>query len=504
MITEDFRTCPETGLRIHNPTAALVKWNVVTAILFLALGGFMGFLVVLTRWPSVHYLGMVNYYRYLTLHGIDALLVWIIFFEIALVHFTSAVLLNTRSVLLFAGWIAYALMLVGAVFINIVVLAGKADVMFTSYVPLKADAVYYLGVIIFAVGALTAFGHFFGNIMQAKRDGFYKHSLPLGTYGLAAASIIAVLTLAHGAVIMIPVFFWSMGLIHYIDPGTYRLIFWGLGHPSQQINVCAMVSVWYMSAAFLLDAKPLNEKLSRTAFVLYIFFINVASEHHLLVDPIFSAWHKIINTSYVMHLAVLASMMHAFSVPASIELALRKKGYDKSLFEWLKKAPWSNPSFSALAISILLFGFLGGITGVIFGTEQFNIIRHNTIAITGHFHGTVVAGTTVAFMGFTYLLIKYIFQRELVMQKLAMWQPWLYGIGVALISIGMMSAGSFGVPRRHYDITFSGAPFSFTFDPSIDMFMSMMGIGGVLATIGGVAYIVVALGSILYGRKINA
>ncbi len=498
----EFRTCSFTGLKIHKPAEDLIKWNVITAVLFLALGGLMGLFMGLTRWPSVHYLDPTYYYRYLTLHGFDALLVWIIFFEVALVYFTSAVLLNTRTVIPSAGWVAYSLMLIGAIFVNITTFAGKADVLFTSYVPLKASGVYYTGVIIFAVGALTAFGHFFANIIQAKRDGAYKHSLPLGTFGMAAASIIAVVTLAHGAVIMIPTLLWSIGLIKYLDPGTYRLIFWGLGHPSQQINVCAMVAAWYMVSAFVLGGRPVNEKLSRTAFVLYIFFINVASEHHLLVDPIFSNWHKIINTSYVMHLAVFASMVHAFAIPASMEVALREKGYTNGLFEWLKKAPWGNPAFSGTFLSIIGFGFLGGTTGVIAGTEQFNIIRHNTFFITGHFHGTVVVGTTLAFMAFSYLLLPYIFKRELIMPKLAAVQPYLYFIGVSMISIGMMAAGALGVPRRHWDITFSGAPFSFSFDPSVDMFLSIMGIGTIIAVLGGIIYVVVIVGSALFGRKV--
>ncbi len=498
----EFRTCSLSGLRIERSTEDLIKWNVIVAILLLAVGGLFALFVALTRWPSVHLLPLEWYYRLLTLHGIDALLAWIIFFEMALVHFTSAALLGTRSYAPGVGWLAFALMLIGGVLINIIVLLGKADVMFTSYVPLKASPLYYLGVILFAVGALVGFGLFFYNIVKSRKDGGYKRSLPLGSFGMAAASIIGVLTILHGAVIMIPTFLWSVGLIPGVDPSIYRLIFWGLGHPSQQINVCAMVAVWYMVAGFVTGAKPVNEKLSRTAFVLYIFFINVASEHHLLVDPAFSTWHRIINTSYVMHLAVLASMIHAFAIPASIEVVLRKKGYTRGLFEWLKKAPWGNPAFSSIALSILLFGFLGGITGVVFGTEQFNIIRHNTFAITGHFHGTVVGGTTVAFMGFTYLLIPYVFRKELIMEGLAKWQPYLYGIGVAILSIGMMSAGSFGVPRRHYDITFSGAPFSFTFDPAIDMFMSMMGLGGLLAFVGGAAFILVALGSVMYGRRI--
>ena len=52
-----------------------------------------------------------------------------------------------------------------------------------------------------------------------------------------------------------------------------------------------------------------NEKISRMAFVLYILFISMASAHHLLVDPGFSSAWKIVNTSYFMYMAVLASMV---------------------------------------------------------------------------------------------------------------------------------------------------------------------------------------------------
>ena len=43
----------------------------------------------------------------------------------------------------------------------------------------------------------------------------------------------------------------------------------------------------------------------------------------------------------------------------------------------------------------MIFGFGGGITGVTLGTQQINIIAHNTLRIPGHFHVTVVGGTTL-------------------------------------------------------------------------------------------------------------
>jgi cytochrome c oxidase subunit 1 len=104
----------------------------------------------------------------------------------------------------------------------------------------------------------------------------------------------------------------------------------------------------------------MSEKVSRTAFLLYILFITIASAHHLLVDPGLTSSWKILNTSYAFYLAVLASMVHGLTVPGSIEVAQREKGFTKGLFEWLRKAPWSNPAFSGVFMSIIGFGFLGG------------------------------------------------------------------------------------------------------------------------------------------------
>ena len=91
--------------------------------------------------------------------------------------------------------------------------AGRADVLFTSYPPLKAHPLFYLGVILFAVGALLAVGLFFATLVVAKREKTYTGSVPLVVYGAITAAIIAVITLLHGAAIYIPTFLWSLGLI---------------------------------------------------------------------------------------------------------------------------------------------------------------------------------------------------------------------------------------------------------------------------------------------------
>src|SRR5262245_7633655 len=223
-------------------------------------------------------------------------------------------------------------------------------VMVTSYAPLGAHPTFYLGLVLFALGAIIACVVFFGTLVVARAERTYRNSVPLVTFGAITAAIIAVFTIAAGAIILIPTFLWSLGLVSYIDSLMYRTVWWAFGHSSQQINVAAHVSVWYAIAAIVFNAKPMSEKVSRAAFLLYILFLQLASAHHLLADPGLTSNWKIFNTSYAMYLAVLASMVHGLTVPGAIEVAQREKGYDRGLFEWLRKAPWSNPSFSAMFI----------------------------------------------------------------------------------------------------------------------------------------------------------
>ena len=497
-----FRTCPTTGLKVHKDADALIKANAVVATVALLIGGIAAILVLLTRWQAVHLLDAVWFYRVLTIHGMNMLIFFILFFEMAVLYFASAVLLNSRVAAPKLAWGAFALMVLGAALVEWTMMTGKADVLFTSYVPLRADPNFYLGVILFAVGALVVVSIFFATLVVAKRERTYEGSVPLVTFGGITAAIIAVITLVHGAAIYIPTSLWSMGVMD-VDPQVYRLVWWGLGHSSQQINVAAMVSIWYLLGALTVGAVVVNEKISRTAFVLYILFISMASAHHLLVDPGFSPSWKIVNTSYFMYMAVLASMLHGFTVPAGVELGMRLRGYTQGIFGWLRRAPWGDPGFSSLCLSVVVFGFVGGITGVTFGTEQINIIAHNTLRIPGHFHATVVSGTAMAFMGVTYYVIPLIFRKKVAFYGMARWQPYVFAIGMLIFSMAMTFAGSFGVPRRHWDITFAGAPFDMAFSPAVDLVIGVMAIGGLLGALGGGMYILITVWSVFFGKPMG-
>ena len=504
MANTTFRTCPDTGLKLFSTTETLIKANAVLGVVFLLIGGTYGLFVGLTRWQAVHLLNAQDFYMVLTLHGLNVLIFWLIFFEIAVLYFASSVLLGCRLATPKWAWTGFALMLIGAVMNNVIVLQGNSTVMMTSYVPMAADPLFYLSLILFAVGALIGCFVFFGTLVVAKAEKSYEGSVPLVTFGAITAAIIAVFTIVSGAIILIPTYLWSIGVVSEINTLAYRLIWWGFGHSSQQINVAAHVSVWYVIAAVLFGARPLSEKVSRTAFLMYILFLQLASVHHLLVDPGTSSNFKMFNTSYAMYLAVMASMVHGLTVPGAIEAAQRARGHRDGMFTWLRKAPWGNPTFSGMFISLVGFGFLGGITGVVMGAEQINILIHNTLYVPGHFHATVVLGTTLAFMALTYWLVPVLFRRELILKGLARWQPYLFGLGMTGVSLFLMGAGTLGVPRRHWDIGFAGTGgITHEFPAAAYTMLALNGMSVILAVIGGAAFCVIIVGSLLFGKKLG-
>jgi cytochrome c oxidase subunit 1 len=107
-------------------------------------------------------------------------------------------------------------------------------------------------------------------------------------------------------------------------------------------------------------------------------------------------------------------------------------------------------------------------------------------------------------MAMTYLVVPLIFQRELVLPRLAQWQPYLFGIGAAGISLFMMGAGTLGVARRHWDIAFSDARLTFDYPAGAYLMLGLNGIFAIMAAVGGLAYVVVVVGSILFGKRKGA
>ena len=147
-VATTYRTCPRSGLQFEARAERLMIANAVTAVVALLIGGLLAIGVVLTRWPAVHWLPADTFYMVLTAHGLDMLIYWMLFFEIAVLYFAASTLLRCRIATPRLAWLAYALMLAGAVINNIAVFRGDSSVMMTSYVPMMAHWSFYLGLIV--------------------------------------------------------------------------------------------------------------------------------------------------------------------------------------------------------------------------------------------------------------------------------------------------------------------------------------------------------------------
>jgi cytochrome c oxidase subunit 1 len=74
---------------------------------------------------------------------------------------------------------------------------------------------------------------------------------------------------------------------------------------------------------------------------------------------------------------------------------------------------------------------------------------------------------------------------------------------MAVTSLVMMGAGTLGVSRRHWDMAFSGAPFQYEWPGSAYLMMGLTGVFGVITVIGGGLWILLVVGSLLFGKKLE-
>lgn len=498
---EGYRSCSVTGLDVHRSVEEHVKLFGVTAVIALVVGGSFAFTVATTRWEVIGLLEPGDFYTHLSLHAWNLLIFWMVFMEIAVLYVGGPMVLGRRLPLTSLAKAGWAVMVAGAVGVNLSIWFTEAPEqapLLTAYVPLPVSPWFYATAVVFLLGATVAALPFFAAVWKEKRGAATK-TLPLVTFGAFVAGIIAVEAILGGIAAFTYALVWRVGLIESVEVSIYRQLYWIVGHGTQQINLLAMVTVWYFLTHVVGGAVVVSEKVSRSAFILYLFFINLGAAHHLLVDPGMSTGWRVWNTSYAFYGAAFASMIHAFAIPAGIEAGRRQRGLGGGLFGWLTSAPWRNPVFSSVVFSVILFGFLGGITGVVMGQMQVNMTWHNTLATVGHFHATVALGTTLTFMGLTLFVVRTMFRREFVSDRLASLVPYAYAGTMSVATLMLMYAGIlYGVPRRTAEVVRNIPGTDFSLAAASPLF-TLFGVFALLAILSGILFVVATVGSLLFG-----
>lgn len=432
--------------------AKVVRMCFAVAFTALGIGALFGLFQALHRTGFLRVFPSPDYYTLLTGHGVLLALIFTIFFLCGL--FTWAVTDSLERSLRDKRftWLWFLLMLSGTVLATISILGGliqeiplSADVLFTFYAPLEAHPLFYIGLALFLVGTWLAGVDWFRSWWGWRQDNPGER-MPLRTFMVLTTMLMWYLSSAGVAVEVL--FFllpWSLGWIGSVDPLLTRTLFWYFGHAVVYFWLLPAYLVWYTVLPKLAGGRLFSDSLARVVFILFLLLSTPTGFHHQYVDPGIPEGYKflaMVNTMFLL----LPSLLTAFTVVASIEHGARQRG-GSGYLSWLRSLPWDNPAFSGCVLAGLMFA-AGGFSGMVNAGLNINYLVHNTVWVPGHFHLTVGTAVALTFMAFTYWILPQLTSRKLRFGTLAAVQPYIWFLGVLLLSNALHRAGMSGIPRR--------------------------------------------------------
>jgi hypothetical protein len=330
---------------------------------------------------------------------------------------------------------------------------GVADPLMNNYIPVLQHPLFYVGLGLFGMGFTVlvlnglVFSHSVG--LTISGDG----ALRFGLYTALIAAIVSV--------IMLIISYFDMPAV---ASGAYyfELLFWDAGHTLQFMHIQLMLVAWL----WMTTATGINMRLS-PRIALFIFAIGLLP---VLLTPVV---YTMYDLGAAIHKHAISLLMQYGGGLAALPIGLM------IAFSFIK-ANWRNvrigPEFNALVSSMLLFG-VGGVIGY--------MIHGSNVTVPAHYHGSIV-GVTLAYMGITFHLLPRLGFRSAT-GKAATWQPVVYASGQLMHVIGLVWSGGYGVQRK----TAGTDQALDNIERMVSMGMGFMGLGGLIAVIGGVMFLVI-------------
>lgn len=128
-----------------------------------------------------------------------------------------------------------------------------------------------------------------------------------------------------------------------------------------------------------------------------------------------------------------------------------------------------------------------------------NTMVHNTAWVQGHFHLTVGTASTLTFMGTTYWLLPRLTGRRLHFLAAAQVQPYLWVLGMLLFGVVNHVTGVLGMPRRIYDFSYGSSPIAAQWAE----WTTISAVGGIILFVSAMMYVLVAVGTVLWGERVE-
>lgn len=327
------------------------------------------------------------------------------------------------------------------------------QVLKSNYIPVLNNLPFLLGLGLLAAGLTVATLPILYQYRSARARRAIPHDMQGFIYA-AATTLMAVIA------------FFLSGYHMPADVGTqlrFETLFWAGGHILQCSYTLIMMAAWVALIEILA-----GEKLNRRAVQLCYGITVLAALLHLAAfaiypfdSPEFIGWHTHImiglsgTGASLLALLVIARFVQRYSL-------MRRE---------------SRAYASSLASSLVVF-----VAGGVLGT----LITGQNVTIPAHYHGAIV-GVTLALMGLAYAMLPRFGYRNVAASRLAFWQPIVYAIGQLMHVGGLAYSGGYGVLRK------TPAGETPNLEPAVKAALGFMGLGGLLAIIGGILFVLVML-----------
>jgi cytochrome c oxidase subunit 1 len=467
------------------------------------LGCYNGVMQTIYRAGVIHQSSVagINYYQGLTMHGVINAIVLTTFFAVVFGHVTVSYYLKREPPRL-SYQISMVLMVIGTLMDLIAMATGKAQALYTFYAPLKASPFFYVGTALLIVGSWIAF---FGwiKIWYSWKKENPKSKMPLavlGTFVNFSIWLISTLPVAYETLVILTP--WSLGWTDSIHVPLTRMLFWMFGHPLVYFWLLPAYVAYYTILPKVAGGKLYSGNAGRLAFLLFLILSMPVGVHHQFSEPVFTPGTKL-WASLLTYAVAIPSFMTAFTVAASLEYGARKRGA-KGVFSWMWKLPYfevDNYLFGYFICGLILFIF-GGLSGIVNASYTLNQLVHNTDWVPGHFHMTVAGPVILVILGMSLYMYSTVSGKALKFKTFAVMVPYVWMVGIAFLSHGLMSGGLMGEPRRTnlgLSYTNPDSPlYNHHFVPTTTTTL----IGGLIMGVAAILYFVVFFATAM-GKRVN-
>jgi len=425
---------------------SISRWWLIVGVIALAVAGLYSLTLVIGRAPVLsNNLEIQRIFKdALVVHVDLSVLLW--FLAVACMLW-SLVTSRSGSFLPYieeASLICFALAII---FMMVSPFDPKAVALMSNYIPTISSPLFLLGLGFVLCGV----GFMLVKLLTSTLSG-YDAPIKFGILSAGWITLIAILC-----------FLWSFHLMPPVIEGEqyFEMLFWGGGHVLQFTHTQVLMVVWLLMAASLFPDKTLPPKLLYALFGVGLFAAVSSPLAYVFYDVAGSGFRQF----FTFQMVVLNGIAPAILSVILLKALLRRRG--------------KNAIASCSTVSMLLFLY-GGLLAM--------MIHGQNVVIPAHYHGSIV-GITLAFMGFAYLMLPQFGYRDVSGWKLAYWQPIIYGLGQVMHVSGLAYSGGYGVLRK----TAGGVD---ALAPNIKAALGVMGMGGLLAIIGGLLFVVVVYRSV--------